>query len=240
MELSLIELWRETGPLARGVVMLLGGMSVASGAIAADKWRRLRKAEGESEAFLSAWREATPDASGELAARFPSSPVAALVGEVYDRTRNVEDVHRAEVHDRTVRRFVLRIGSDLKRGLATIATVGSTAPFVGLFGTVIGIVNAFHEIGTSGRGGIATVSTGIAEALVTTAFGLAVGILAVMVYNYFQARLAKSAMELKLMAEEFVELLREQPGRGSRPATATSPATATPVTKEEGGATAAP
>jgi biopolymer transport protein ExbB len=202
MELSLIELWRATGPLARGVVVLLAGMSVASGAIAADKWRRLRKAEGESEAFLSAWREATPDASGELAARFPSSPVAALVGEIYDRTRNVDDAHRAEVHDRTVRRFVLRIGSDLKRGLATIATVGSTAPFVGLFGTVIGIVNAFHEIGTSGRGGIATVSTGIAEALVTTAFGIMVAIPAVWVFNALSQRIARLLVAVEAAGEE--------------------------------------
>jgi biopolymer transport protein ExbB len=203
MELSLIELWRATGPLARGVVVLLGGMSLASGAVAADKWRRLRRAERASHAFLDAWRAAERSVgTPELAARFPDSPVATLVGLVADGTGLVADRDRAEIHDRTVRRFVLTTGSDLKRGLSTVATVGSTAPFVGLFGTVIGIVNAFHEIGETGRGGIATVSTGIAEALVTTAFGIMVAIPAVWIFNALSQRIGRLLVAVEAAGEE--------------------------------------
>ena len=203
MELSLIELWRATGPLARGVVVLLGGMSLASGAVAADKWRRLRRAERASDAFLDAWRAARGSVgTPELAARFPDSPVATLVGLVADTTGLVADRDRAEIHDRTVRRFVLTTGSDLKRGLSTVATVGSTAPFVGLFGTVIGIVNAFHEIGETGRGGIATVSTGIAEALVTTAFGIMVAIPAVWIFNALSQRIGRLLVAVEAAGEE--------------------------------------
>jgi biopolymer transport protein ExbB/biopolymer transport protein TolQ len=202
MELSLIELWRATGPLARGVVVLLGGMSLASGAVAADKWRRLRRAEHESDAFLDAWRAAGRSAvTRDLVARFPDSPVAALVGLLADTT-GVADRDRAEMHDRTVRRFVLTTGSNLKRGLSTVATVGSTAPFVGLFGTVIGVVNAFHEIGETGRGGIGTVSTGIAEALVTTAFGIMVAIPAVWLFNALSQRITRLLVAIEAAGEE--------------------------------------
>lgn len=203
MELSLIELWSATGPLARGVVVLLGGMSLASGAVAADKWRRLRRAERESEAFLDAWRSAgRPAAPRDLIARFPHGPVAILVGMVADATRTAAERDRAELHDRTVRRVLLTTGSELKRGLATVATVGSTAPFVGLFGTVIGIVNAFHEIGETGRGGITTVSSGIAEALVTTAFGIMVAIPAVWLFNALSQRIARLMVTVEAAGEE--------------------------------------
>lgn len=203
MELSLIELWRATGPLARGVVVLLGGMSVVGGTIAVDKWLRLRRAEQESDAFLADWRAAPRDGNPEaLAARFPLSPVAAVVRAAAEVALPPGHAQSAEVHDRTVRRFVLTTGSELRRGLSTIATVGSTAPFVGLFGTVIGIVNAFHELGTSGRGGIATVSSGIAEALVTTAFGIVVAIPAVWLFNMLSQRIGRLLMAVEAAGEE--------------------------------------
>lgn len=107
-----------------------------------------------------------------------------------------------EIHDRTVRRQLIRTESDLRRGLAVLATVGSTAPFLGLFGTVIGIVNAFHEIGATGRGGIATVSTGIAEALVTTAFGIIVAIPAVWSFNHLTQRIRRLLAATECAAEE--------------------------------------
>jgi len=204
MELSLLELWQSTGSLARGVVVLLGGMSVAAGAVATDKWLRLRRAERESDAFLAAWRRGARDdgATHELAERFPESPVAALVKAVGDAAIRTTDPHRGEMHDRIVRRFVLTTASDLRHGLSTIATVSSTAPFVGLFGTVIGIVNAFHEIGATGRSGIATVSSGIAEALVTTAFGIMVAIPAVWLFNTLSQRITRLVVVIEAAGEE--------------------------------------
>jgi biopolymer transport protein ExbB/biopolymer transport protein TolQ len=216
MEPSMFELWHATGPLARGVVVLLAGMSVAAGAIATEKWLRLRRAERESEAFLTAWRQSDGDvaASRAVAERFPASPVAALVCAVAGL--DAAETHRGEVHDRVVRRFVLGTSSRLRRGLSTIATVGSTAPFVGLFGTVIGIVDAFHEIGTSGRGGIATVSTGIAEALVTTAFGIMVAIPAVWLFNALSQRIGRLLVAVEAAGEELAVARLMGPGpRGS-------------------------
>jgi biopolymer transport protein ExbB/TolQ len=104
-----------------------------------------------------------------------------------------------------------RVAVGLKGQLWILGTIGATAPFIGLFGTVWGIMRAFNEIGAQHKTGFDVVGPGIAEALITTAFGIVVGIEAVMIYNYFQSRLGRTAVELKLMAEEFVELLRERP-----------------------------
>lgn len=103
-----------------------------------------------------------------------------------------------------------RVALALKGQLWLLATIGALAPFIGLFGTVYGILRAFNEIGATHQAGIDVVGPGIAEALVTTAAGIVVAIEAMFIYNYFMARLSRMALELKLMAEEFVELLREQ------------------------------
>lgn len=103
-----------------------------------------------------------------------------------------------------------RIALTLKGQLWSLGTIGATAPFIGLFGTVWGILRAFEQIGVTHQAGIDVVGPGIAEALVTTAAGILVAIEAVVIYNYFMARLQRTNLELKLMAEEFVELLREQ------------------------------
>jgi biopolymer transport protein ExbB len=103
-----------------------------------------------------------------------------------------------------------RVALALKGQLWSLGTIGATAPFIGLFGTVWGILRAFEQIGVTHAAGIDVVGPGIAEALVTTAAGILVAIEAVVIYNYFMARLSKTALELKLMSEEFVELLREQ------------------------------
>ncbi|MDB4969638.1 MAG: MotA/TolQ/ExbB proton channel family protein [Myxococcales bacterium] len=103
-----------------------------------------------------------------------------------------------------------RVGLALKGHLWILATVGATAPFIGLFGTVYGILRAFEQIGATHQAGIDVVGPGIAEALVTTAAGIVVAIEAMVIYNYFMARLSRTVLELKLMSEEFVELLREQ------------------------------
>lgn len=103
-----------------------------------------------------------------------------------------------------------RVGLQLKGQLWTLGTIGATAPFIGLFGTTWGILRAFEQIGLTKQAGIEVVGPGIAEALVTTAAGILVAVEAVIIYNYFMARLQKTILELKLMAEEFVELLREQ------------------------------
>ncbi len=107
----------------------------------------------------------------------------------------------------------VQLAMKMKRGLWVLATVGATAPFVGLFGTVWGIMRSFRDlgldVGAGGAGGSAAVMAGISEALIATAAGILVAVEAVVLYNVFQARLSRMNAELKLIAEEFVELLRE-------------------------------
>lgn len=107
-----------------------------------------------------------------------------------------------------------QVGLRMKRNLWVLGTIGATAPFVGLFGTVVGIMRAFKDLGVDvqggGTGGSAAVMTGISEALIVTAVGIFVAVEAVVLYNYFQARLGRVNVEVRLMAEEFIELLRER------------------------------
>ncbi len=117
--------------------------------------------------------------------------------------------------DAAVDRERAQVNLKLKRNLWMLGTIGAVTPFVGLFGTVAGIMRSFKELGidveAGGSGGPAAVMTGISEALIATAAGILVAVQAVVFYNYFQARLARVAIELKLLAEEFVELLRDKP-----------------------------
>ena len=103
-----------------------------------------------------------------------------------------------------------KVNLNLKQRMWILGTIGALAPFVGLFGTVWGILRAFEQIGITKQAGIDVVGPGIAEALVATAAGLLAAIEAMAIYNYFMARLARVQVELKLMSEEFIELLKEQ------------------------------
>jgi biopolymer transport protein ExbB len=114
-----------------------------------------------------------------------------------------------------VERERAQVGLRLRRNLWILATIGSITPFVGLFGTVAGIMRSFKDLGldveAGGTGGTATVMTGISEALVATAVGILVAVQAMVFYNYFQARLSRVFVELRLLGDEFVELLKERP-----------------------------
>ena len=102
-----------------------------------------------------------------------------------------------------------RVNLRLRRGLWMLGTVGATAPFVGLFGTVVGIMNAFHDMAQTGQGGFAVVSAGISEALITTAAGIAVAVLAVVLFNALNTHAQKLTLQLRLLTEEYLELVRE-------------------------------
>ena len=112
-----------------------------------------------------------------------------------------------------------QVNLKLRRNLWILGTVGATAPFVGLFGTVVGIMHAFRQMANTGQGGFAVVAAGISEALVTTAGGIAVAIEAVVIYNFLNVHVGKVALELKLLAEEYLELVRDAlPGLPAQPA----------------------
>ncbi|MFB1481541.1 MotA/TolQ/ExbB proton channel family protein [Corallococcus sp. RDP092CA] len=120
-----------------------------------------------------------------------------------------------------VERERAQVGLKLRRNLWLLATIGSTTPFVGLFGTVAGIMRSFKDLGVDveagGTGGSAAVMTGISEALVATAVGILVAVQAMVFYNYFQARLSRVLVELRLLGDEFVEVLKERASGGPLP-----------------------
>jgi biopolymer transport protein ExbB/TolQ len=135
--------------------------------------------------------------------------------------------------DAAVDRERIQLALKMKRGLWILGTIGATTPFVGLFGTVAGIMKSFRDLGVDveqgGVGGSAAVMTGISEALVATAAGIVVAVEAVVLFNIFQARLGRLNVELKLIAEEFVELLRDAP-RQTTPSPDITPTPSNPVT----------
>jgi biopolymer transport protein ExbB/TolQ len=207
MEFSLIGLWSSAGLVARGVVLLLLTLSVASIAIGVERILTLRRATRLSIEFLNAWRsgEERPWSGTVAVASGPAdeSPAALLLrslGAVVDQGLPNEIAERA--YDRTMRRLLLASSAHLRRGLGFLATVGSTAPFIGLFGTVIGIVNAFQQMAATGQGGLAVVAGGIAEALVTTALGILAAIPALWLFNTITGGVAALMTELECSAEE--------------------------------------
>ncbi len=109
----------------------------------------------------------------------------------------------------TVERERQRVNVRLKRGLWILATVGATAPFIGLFGTVVGIMSAFHQMAQTGQGGFAVVASGISEALITTASGIAVAVLAVVLFNVLNTHVQRLTLQLRLLTEEYLELVQE-------------------------------
>jgi biopolymer transport protein ExbB len=108
-----------------------------------------------------------------------------------------------------VERQRAQLGLRRRANLWILATIGATAPFVGLFGTVVGIMSAFRNMAASGHGGFAVVASGISEALITTAAGIAVAIEAVVLYNFFNTHAQKLAIQFRLLAEEYLEILKD-------------------------------
>lgn len=216
MEMSLIDLWHHMGLFARGIVLVLAIMSVWSLSISFKKWWDLRQAQAETRRFAPEFSQfLDEDNMGEavnLAETYKKSHVARVLGGalsevrplVQDGSVTVSDINSAE---RAIEREMLMTITDLKRGLGVLATVGSTAPFVGLLGTTMGIVNAFTGMAVSGSGGLSAISAGIAEALITTAFGLLVAIPAVWLYNYFLTKIDNLTAEMTYTSKEMIDYL---------------------------------
>jgi biopolymer transport protein ExbB/biopolymer transport protein TolQ len=222
MELSLLELWHEAGTFARGIIFVLAVMSVYSMSVGAAKWFRLYQSKKQTRKFAPEFarflQEDQLDAAIELAEEQKVSHVARVLGEALSEVKplladratvTTGDINAAE---RAVERQTLILLADLKKGLAVLATVGSTAPFVGLLGTTMGIVNSFTGMAASGGGGLAAVSAGIAEALIATAFGLLVAIPAVWMYNYFTTVIENVTVEMTYTSKEMIDFLIKSVG----------------------------
>jgi biopolymer transport protein ExbB/TolQ len=223
MDFTLVGLWHEMGILARAVVVVLAVMSLYSLAITGERLFTFRKGRKQSRLYIEALAPLV-EATGRLREavgldkKFVGSPVASVIGTgLAEYARGIERpgsaaapaFEVAEVVNRAMERSKERELAGLRRGMPVLATVASSAPFVGLFGTVGGIITAFQKLAdpTKGGGGIGTVSAGIAEALVTTAVGLGVAILAVWFYNYFTARLDDITIDIDETASELVDTI---------------------------------
>lgn len=216
MGFSMAEMWHSMGFAARGVVFVLLFMSIYVVGISVERYRFFRKGKELSDGLLNAVRElmrskgghALPQAK-QLAEQNSDSPLANVVGDAVAaflrKTDKTDALDLVAGINRAVERSIERQTNVLKRGLGGLATIASTAPFVGLFGTVVGIINAFQAMASSGSGGLATVSAGISEALVVTAFGLLVAIPAVALYNYFNGVVEKLVVDMDEVASEMVE-----------------------------------
>src|SRR5438034_10656398 len=216
MEISLLDLFKSMKSFAIGIVVVLMIMSVYSLTIMVQKWWSLRKAQKETIKFAPEFSQFLEEdnltEAIRLAESYKRSHVAIVLGGalqevkplIQDGSVTVADINSSE---RAVERNMLLELTNLKRGLAVLATVGATAPFVGLLGTTMGIVNAFAGMAASGAGGIAAISSGVSEALITTAFGLIVAIPAVWLFNYFQVKLDNLTAEMTYTSKEMIDYM---------------------------------
>ena len=216
MNLSLIDLYGTMGGFAKGIVVTLAIMSIWSLTVMIQKWWFLRSAQRETRKFAPEFSQFLEEdnltEAIKLAEGYKKSHVARVLGNalseikplIADSSVTVSDINSAE---RAIEREMLMTIVLIKRGLGILATTGSTAPFVGLLGTTMGIVNAFTGMAQSGGGGLGAISAGIAEALITTAFGLMVAIPAVWAYNYFQTKVDNITAEMTYSSKEMIDYL---------------------------------
>jgi biopolymer transport protein ExbB/biopolymer transport protein TolQ len=212
--------------LAKGVCVLLIIMSVYSLTVAIERWIFFQKAKKQSLAFaklvtLHLKQDKLQEAI-DSSKKYKQSHLARVVSAglyefSHDLTSGTAEIvghDPIEAAERAIEREALMTTADMRKGLSGLATIGTTAPFIGLFGTVIGIINAFRGMAMTGSGGIAAVSTGIAEALVTTALGLFVAIPAVWLFNIFTNKIERFQVEMSNSASELIDYFIKRRGAG--------------------------
>ena len=226
MSFDPVELWHQMTILAKGVCVLLIIMSVYSLTVAIERWIFFQKAKKQSLAFaklvtLHLKQDKLQEAI-DSSKKYKQSHLARVVSaglyefshDLTSGTANIVGHDPIEAAERAIEREALMTTADMRKGLSGLATIGTTAPFIGLFGTVIGIINAFRGMAMSGSGGIAAVSTGIAEALVTTALGLFVAIPAVWLFNIFTNKIERFQVEMSNSASELIDYFIKRRGAG--------------------------
>jgi len=209
---DLRSMWGTMSDLARVVVFILFIMSAWSLGVMMDRVLMYNAARKQSRVFVQqvagALREGKLDEAISIAERNKKSHIAKVVAtglsEFQTASAQVSDTELIEAAKRGLERSVAIVHAEMKRGLSGLATIGSTAPFVGLFGTVVGIINAFKGIESSKASGLSAVAGGISEALVTTALGLLVAVPAVWAYNYFVNKVEAFDVEMDNSSMELV------------------------------------
>jgi biopolymer transport protein TolQ len=225
VEVTVLTFFAGTGLVVKLVLLILLVFSVISWAIIFDKFRQVHRANRESERFLDFfWKTKRFDAISAQLDRFASSPIAVLFNEGYSELTKLaqkgdekEDPHVISTElggidniARALRRATTSEITRLEKYLTFLATTGSTAPFIGLFGTVWGIMTAFKGIGETGSASLAVVAPGIAEALIATAIGLVAAIPAVIGYNHFQHKIKVLIAGMDSFSTEFLNIVQRK------------------------------
>ena len=216
--MDLIAMWHEMGWIARGVAFILFFMSMWSFGVAIERIYTFTQARNQSKAYAPQVAKHLKDGRLKDAIALSSSKnfryshlakvVLAGLQEYQFQQEAGGGLSREDLVDsvrRSIQRATALTQSDLKKGVNSLATIGTTAPFVGLLGTVVGVINAFSGIAATGSGGIGAVSAGISEALVETALGLVVAIPAVWFYNYLTGRIEYFNVEMDNSSSELVD-----------------------------------
>jgi biopolymer transport protein ExbB/TolQ len=222
--MNLIEMWGTMTWVAKGVAFILFFMSMWSFGVAIERIYTFTQARNQSKAYAPQVAKHLKDGrlkdaialSGSKNFRYSHLAKVVLAGLQefqFQQDSPGERLSREDLVDsvrRSIQRATALTQSDLKKGVNTLATIGTTAPFVGLLGTVVGVINAFNGIAATGSGGIGAVSAGISEALVETALGLVVAIPAVWFYNYLTGRLDYFNVEMDNSSSELVDYFIKQ------------------------------
>ena len=216
--MNFIEMWGSMGPMAKGIGVVLVIMSMISFGVAIERIYTFMQARKQSKLYAPQVAKHLKEGRLKDAIALSASKnyryshlakvVLAGLQEYQFQQEAGGNLSREDLVD-TVRRAIQRASAltanDLKKGVAALATIGATAPFVGLLGTVIGIITAFQGIAATGSGGLGAVSAGISEALVETALGLVVAIPAVWFYNYLTGRIEYFNVEMDNSSSELVD-----------------------------------
>jgi biopolymer transport protein TolQ len=209
---ALVEMVRNSGPVAFAVLVILLVASICSWAIMLSKWRRFSRARKQSQQFIRAFRK-----SGRLseiasvAPSFQPSPLVSVFNEINDEYQRQSGGRGTPRNPLAMERAAQTASSEALTAMETrmtwLATIANGATFVGLFGTVMGIIDAFHGLGTSGAATLRTVAPGISEALITTAAGLAVAIPALVGYNQLTSQLRDFAARMDDFGRELLNAI---------------------------------
>ena len=221
-EINIVHMIINAGLMVQFVLLLLLFFSITSWAIITIKFRYIRKAYRESAFFKDYfWKSRDLSSAFKQAKRLQGSPIARLFRIGYAELKKTSSSREAELSSldkksadidtvkRTLNRTIMTEVTGMTQWVPFLATTGNTTPFIGLFGTVWGIMNSFHSIGQSGSASLAVVAPGISEALIATAAGLAVAIPAVIAFNYFMYRIRIIESELQSFAADFLNIIEQ-------------------------------
>jgi len=215
VDFSLMGMLRKMGWVAWCVVIILLIMSIFSIAVAVERYLTYNAARTQSREFApkvaQALKNARIDEAISISDKYKKSHLAMVVNAGLQEFQSGDDAD-VEASKRALQRAEAIKVAEFRRGLSGLATIGSTAPFVGLFGTVIGIITAFQEMRNAESAGIAAIAGGISEALFTTAFGLLVAVPAVWFFNYFTNKVDNFTVEMDNSSAELIDFFVKRRG----------------------------